>query len=206
MKNKSTSRSASFNLRILIGLAAVLAGVFVALFATSAPGRTRRGEANSSPGVRQGSHVFPNVWAQASSDGEPGEWSWQNPLPQGNDLRGASFIDANTGTVVGYYGTIVRTTDAGNSWTIQTSGTTENLWAVSFTDANNGTAAGEGVRFSGPQMEATIGSARPAGQLFSFVEFPLPAMQIMEPLLVRVAQFSEPQTAETPGIRSQAEP
>jgi len=71
-------------------------------------------------------------------------WVWQNPLPQGNDLRGASFVDANTGTVVGYYGTIVRTTDGGNSWTIQTSGTTQNLWAVSFTDVNNGTAVGEG--------------------------------------------------------------
>src|SRR5262245_54438010 len=71
-------------------------------------------------------------------------WHWQNPLPQGNDLRGASFVDANTGTVVGYYGTIVRTTDAGNSWTIQSSGTTQNLWAVSLTDVNNGAAVGEG--------------------------------------------------------------
>ncbi len=71
-------------------------------------------------------------------------WVWQNPLPQGNDLRGASFVDATTGTVVGYYGTIVRTTDGGNSWTIQTSGTTQNLWAVSFADVNNGTAVGEG--------------------------------------------------------------
>jgi len=35
-----------------------------------------------------------------------------NPLPQGNNLRGASFLDANTGTVVGDYGTIVRTTMA----------------------------------------------------------------------------------------------
>src|SRR5712671_1288482 len=72
------------------------------------------------------------------------QWHWQNPLPQGNNLRGASFVDTNTGTVVGEYGTIVRTTDGGNSWTIQTSGTTQTLWAVSFTDANNGTAVGEG--------------------------------------------------------------
>src|SRR4030095_11637776 len=72
------------------------------------------------------------------------QWVWQNPLPQGNNLRGASFVDANTGTVVGDYGTIVRTTDGGNSWTIQVSGTTQNLWAVSFIDANRGTAVGEG--------------------------------------------------------------
>src|SRR5258705_711565 len=72
-------------------------------------------------------------------------WHWQNPLPQGNNLRGASFVDANTGTVVGEYGTTVRTTNGGNSWTVQASGTTQTLWAVSFTDANNGTAVGEGV-------------------------------------------------------------
>jgi photosystem II stability/assembly factor-like uncharacterized protein len=72
------------------------------------------------------------------------QWFWQNPLPQGNNLRGASFVDANIGTVVGDYGTIVRTTDGGNNWTVQGSGTTQNLWAVSFTDVNDGTAVGEG--------------------------------------------------------------
>src|SRR5438045_8602837 len=71
-------------------------------------------------------------------------WHWQIPLPQGNNLRGASLVNANTGTVVGEYGTIVRTTDGGNSWTIQASGTTQTLWAVSFTDITNGTAVGEG--------------------------------------------------------------
>jgi photosystem II stability/assembly factor-like uncharacterized protein len=70
-------------------------------------------------------------------------WRWQNPLPQGNNLRGASVVNANTSTLVGEYGTIVRTTDGGNSWTIQSSGTTQTLWAVSFTDSSNGTAVGE---------------------------------------------------------------
>src|SRR6266481_5017940 len=83
----------------------------------------------------------PSHRGDATSDTQ---WHWQNPLPQGNNLRGASFVDANTGTVVGEYGTIVRTTDGGNSWTIQVSGTTQNLWAISFKDSNNGTAVGEG--------------------------------------------------------------
>src|SRR5881398_501522 len=83
------------------------------------------------------------------------QWRWKNPLPQGNNLRGASFVDANTGTVVGEHGTIVRTTDGGNSWTIQSSGTTQNLWAVSFVDANNGTAVGE----SGTIVATTDGGA-----------------------------------------------
>src|SRR5581483_10573003 len=55
-----------------------------------------------------------------------------------------SFVDANTGTVVGEYGTIVRTTDGGNSWTIQANDTTQTLWAVSFSNVNNGAAVGEG--------------------------------------------------------------
>src|SRR5215468_5673484 len=80
----------------------------------------------------------------ATSGSSSPQWHWQNPLPQGNNLRGASFVDANTGTVVGEHGTIVRTTDGGNSWTIQASGTTQTLWDVSFIDANNGTAVGEG--------------------------------------------------------------
>ena len=68
----------------------------------SAVGHTRRGEANSFPGVRLGSGVFSNLLARPSGGAEPAGWFWQNPLPQGNDLYGASFVDANTGTVVGY--------------------------------------------------------------------------------------------------------
>ena len=83
------------------------------------------------------------------------KWRWQNPLPQGNNLRAASLVDANTGTLVGDYGTIVRTTDGGNNWTIQSSGTTEILWGVSFTDGNNGTAVGE----NGTILRTTDGGA-----------------------------------------------
>src|SRR5437899_3015209 len=70
------------------------------------------------------------------------QWVWQNPLPQGNDLFGLSFSDANNGTAVGLSGTIVRTTDGGRHWVIQPSGTIEWLYGVSFTDANTGTVVG----------------------------------------------------------------
>jgi hypothetical protein len=43
---------------------------------------------------------------------------------------------------VGFGGTILFTTDGGASWNSQLSGTTEFLRAVSFTDANTGTAVG----------------------------------------------------------------
>ena len=44
------------------------------------------------------------------------QWRWQNPLPEGNNLRDATLVNANTGTLVGDYGTIVRTTDGGQTW------------------------------------------------------------------------------------------
>ncbi len=50
------------------------------------------------------------------------QWVWQKPLPQGNPLYAVSFTDANAGTAVGEGGTILRTTDGGAHWTIQTSG------------------------------------------------------------------------------------
>src|SRR5215211_3461476 len=106
-----------------------------------------------------------------SSTGTPSsQWHWQNPLPQGNNLRGASFVDANTGTVVGEYGTIVRTTDGGNSWTIQASGTTQTLWAVSFTDANNGTAVGEGGTIVGTTDGGAHWASQPSGTTLEFRE------------------------------------
>ena len=69
-------------------------------------------------------------------------WFWQNPLPQGNDLNSVFFTDANTGTAVGSCGVILRTTNGGTSWAIQSSGTTMPLYGSWFTDANTGTLVG----------------------------------------------------------------
>ncbi len=57
-------------------------------------------------------------------------------------LSGVSFVDANTGTAVGGGGTILHTTDGGDTWTEQESGTTAPLYGVSFVDAYTGTAVG----------------------------------------------------------------
>jgi hypothetical protein len=45
---------------------------------------------------------------------------------------------------VGGAGTILTSTDGGNTWTQQVSGTSLILYSVQFRDANNGTAVGEG--------------------------------------------------------------
>ena len=73
-------------------------------------------------------------------------WSIQS---SGDDYyNSVCFIDANTGWVVGgdyynNYSTILRTTDGGQNWVSQLTETTVQLYGVSFTDANNGTAVGE---------------------------------------------------------------
>ena len=58
-------------------------------------------------------------------------------------LGSVYFVDANNGYVVGDFGTILKTTNAGNTWQYQTSGTVENLHSVRFTDANNGYTVGQ---------------------------------------------------------------
>ena len=60
-----------------------------------------------------------------------------------NHLLAVSFVDASTGTAVGFGGTILRTADGGAAWTAQSSGTTNALYGVSFADANSGTAVGD---------------------------------------------------------------
>ncbi len=50
------------------------------------------------------------------------QWTWQNPLPQGNTLKSVYFTNANTGYAVGNYGTIIKTIDGGEQWTILKSG------------------------------------------------------------------------------------
>jgi photosystem II stability/assembly factor-like uncharacterized protein len=52
------------------------------------------------------------------------------------------LVDAKVGTAVGASGTILRTTDGGETWARQSSGTSVSLMAVSFADENNGTAVG----------------------------------------------------------------
>ncbi len=80
------------------------------------------------------------VFGASASFAQSG-WFWQNPLPQGNHLRAVAVADSQTATAVGDYGTIVRTSDGGATWTLM-GGTSEDLRGVSFVDANTGTAVG----------------------------------------------------------------
>ena len=62
-------------------------------------------------------------------------------------LRGVSFIDENTGWAVGANGIILHTTDGGDNWTIQPSGTEEHLgagWPLKATHEVENNMLGEG--------------------------------------------------------------
>jgi len=77
------------------------------------------------------------------SDVSNAAWEWQNPLPQGSTLKSVYFIDNFVGYAVGYYGTIIKTTDGGNNWIAQSSGTTKSLYSVHFPlDATTGYTVG----------------------------------------------------------------
>jgi photosystem II stability/assembly factor-like uncharacterized protein len=105
---------------------------------------------------------FSITGVRTSSFAESG-WFWQHPLPQGSHLQAAATPGPNIIVAVGFDGTILRSTDGGTSWTLQETGTTAALFAVSFVDANTGWAVGFGIFNSespiSPILHTTDGGA-----------------------------------------------
>jgi photosystem II stability/assembly factor-like uncharacterized protein len=70
-------------------------------------------------------------------------WTWRNPVPQGNDLRGITFAGGGSGWAVGDGGSLLRSDDLGASWQLLPTQTGAWLSDVSFGDADHGIAVGE---------------------------------------------------------------
>jgi photosystem II stability/assembly factor-like uncharacterized protein len=85
------------------------------------------------------------------------QWTWQNPLPKGDNLNCIRFVDATTGYAVGDAGTIIKTTDGGLTWTIQNSGTYFDLYSVYFTDTNTGYVTGGDTFWESILLKTTNG-------------------------------------------------
>ena len=68
-------------------------------------------------------------------------WQWGNPLPQGNTVRAMSFAGA-TGYAAGDFGTLLRTTDGGSTWSGLLSGTFTDLITVQAIDGDSLFAGG----------------------------------------------------------------
>lgn len=72
------------------------------------------------------------------------QWFWQNSIPTSQTLNDIHVFDENTTIAVGEAGTIIKTTDGGTSWILQTSGTNTELYSVYFIDSNTGWTVGSG--------------------------------------------------------------
>jgi photosystem II stability/assembly factor-like uncharacterized protein len=72
--------------------------------------------------------VFTSVAGAVVSSGHSG-WSWANPTPQGEDVADLSFA-GGTGYAVGGFGTLLRSTDGGQTWAGLPSRTTQGLTRV----------------------------------------------------------------------------
>ena len=83
-------------------------------------------------------------------------WSLQSPCTTRQDLSSVDFVDLLTGWAVGAAGTIVHTADAGVSWAVQASGTSETLSSVEFVDARNGWAVGGTAAFGETQRRIIL--------------------------------------------------
>ena len=71
-----------------------------------------------------------NMSAQITSE-------WIDPTPQGNDFADVEFVNETTGIAVTDGGAIVKSTDAGTTWTAVTPVTAENLTDICWVDENN---------------------------------------------------------------------
>lgn len=80
------------------------------------------------------------IAAQTSGNSD---WVWQYPKPQGNNLRDIYVFNDDTAIAVGDFSTIIKTTDGGNTWNVQSNvSPSQILYSVQFLDANNGWAGG----------------------------------------------------------------
>ena len=70
------------------------------------------------------------------------QWFWQNPSPHGNSNNRLAFSSANSFTVVGNVGTIVKTTNNGVSWDRQFSPSYDNLNDIDYFQSGSAVIVG----------------------------------------------------------------
>ncbi len=86
---------------------------------------------------------FAMVKDRLCSGGEAQGWCWQRPLPSGNAIEDITFVDAMIGWAVGDAGQILKTTDGGSTWALQSSHVTARLTHVRFANVSTGWIVGD---------------------------------------------------------------
>lgn len=83
--------------------------------------------------------IYPFLIAiSALFSGQSQTLQWLNPLPHGNTLQAVSAIDSIHCFTAGGYGTVMKTSNGGLTWTVLNTGTTDELTGIKFTDTLNG--------------------------------------------------------------------
>ena len=101
-----------------------------------------------------------------------GGWSWQDPLPQGNNLEAVCVIDAQHAVTAGDNGSILTTSDGGASWSAHDVGIAgAHVADLSFVDASNGWAAVWVQAWNGGQNKALILHTSDGGVTWSTESF-----------------------------------
>ena len=73
------------------------------------------------------------------------QWTWLNPLPQGNSLMAIQFVNSTTGYATGDGGTVLKTTDAGSTWNRLNTEVLFDLKGLFFLNADTGWVVGVNV-------------------------------------------------------------
>jgi photosystem II stability/assembly factor-like uncharacterized protein len=99
-------------------------------------------------------------WLYSTLDGGA-TWTthWMGFNGPGHWLYDVSLTDAQTATMVGESGLIMRTTDGGNTWTYQDAETQAILRSVSFADATHGVIVGEPTNHEPVVLRTSDGGA-----------------------------------------------
>lgn len=84
------------------------------------------------------------VQGLACSGADSGGWCWQNPLPQGNLILDQAWVDERIGWAVGQAGAILKTTDGGLQWVVQSTRLLVPLTRVIAVSAQVAWIGGEG--------------------------------------------------------------
>jgi photosystem II stability/assembly factor-like uncharacterized protein len=85
-------------------------------------------------------------WMNLDALAQSVNFKWQHPQPQGNTLNDICLVTDSMWVAVGEIGTIIRTTDRGQTWTVTTSrdlGTWATLRSVSFVSKTEGWVGGD---------------------------------------------------------------
>ncbi|HUB09086.1 MAG TPA: YCF48-related protein [Myxococcales bacterium] len=97
------------------------------------------------PSPKPGLRLLAILASVAAPSARASPWFWLSPTPGGFAVNAVAFPTASAGFLVGAQGTILATTDGGQTWQTQTAPTSVDLYGVFFLpDAQTGWVVGTG--------------------------------------------------------------